>query len=79
MEVDDEPLLTLREGPPLYIRPKIVSPAEPAALAATIEPSSLGQVPPVPRPVLLYVIHEQLVLLSRPRPLLHVGISLTTR
>ena len=37
MEVDDEVLLLLGEAAPLEIRPQVVDPSQPAALAASLQ------------------------------------------
>ncbi|URE05244.1 hypothetical protein MUK42_03038 [Musa troglodytarum] len=71
VEVNDDLLLVLGELPPLDVRTEIVGPAESAAFAAPVQPGILRQVSPAPVAMPLDVLHQLLVLLRRPRPLLH--------
>lgn len=70
VELDDGLLLLQAELAPLDVRPEVVRPPEPAALAAPLQPGLGGQRAPAAVALLLNVGQQLLVLLRRPRPLL---------
>lgn len=73
MEVDDEVVLILGEVASLDVGPQVVGPPQAAALAAAVEPRQFWQSSPASVPMPSDVLHQLLVLLRRPRPLLHLA------
>lgn len=71
LQLENEALLLGGEGALLEIRPEMVGPPQPAALAAPHQPGVLLHRVPVPLPVLLHVLLQHPVLRRGPRPLLH--------
>ena len=69
MEFNDEVFLLLRERTSLEVRPQVVYPPQPAALATSLEPCEFRDRAPAAMAVFGYVIHELLVLLRGPEPL----------
>lgn len=69
MELNDEVFFLLRECTSLEVRPQIVYPPQPAALAASLEPCKFRNRTPAAMAMLGYVIHELLILLRGPEPL----------
>lgn len=78
MELDDHLVFLSGEMASLDIRAKVVSPSEATALTAPVQAGFFREAPPAPVAVLLYVLHQLLVLLWRPRPLLQPN-RITTR
>lgn len=70
VELDDEARLLRREGALLEVRPQVVGPPQPAALAAPQQRRAPVHRVPVPFPVPPHVLRQHLVLLRTPHPLL---------
>ena len=71
MKIDDQLLLSFSKKASLQVRPKIVSPPEPTALAAAAKPGELGHGPPTTLAISKNKANKLLVFLGRPWPLLH--------
>ena len=74
MELDDDVVFLLCEVAALEVRPQVVDPPQPAALAAAQQPRRLGKRPPAALAVGLDVGDEALVLLLGPGALVRVSL-----
>ncbi|KAL6007937.1 hypothetical protein ACLOJK_033442 [Asimina triloba] len=74
MEVDNQLLLCISQEASFEIRPEVVGPPQPAALAAAKEAGELGNSSPAALAIGEDEVDELLVFLGGPWPLLHAQL-----
>lgn len=75
MEADDCSLLIVSEGSEVDVGAEVVQPTDAAAPATSVQAGELGDVPPAAVAITMDIVHEQPVLLRRPRALLQGGLA----
>jgi hypothetical protein len=79
MESNDSTLFSIGKFASPDIRPEIIHPPEPTALATAVKSSELRKRPPIPITILVYISSELIIFFWQPRSFLHAFVLIATR